>query len=181
MVEPWSSIYKEYSSSSTFALAKKYNVKAPLIEAFMSACATAALNRKPLPENASRLKYEINWEAVKQAFLSGVPKPDITLFYGPGYEKINKYLAQIGLNSKNPKANRDYTPIIAAYKEGASTMELQKLFNVNSSSILRALRKAGIKIRSRAEVCKIAWRKRQRFGLKNPGPKLNRNILMAHL
>lgn len=145
----WSAIRdKFYGNVPLFDIAKEFNIKAPVIQGFLKAYEIYILNPdKPEPTPKS-IKYEVDWEGVKAAFLASMPKREIKLFFGPTLVDIKKYLEAQGFDTHDAARNRSYSEAIRLYQTGLSLLKIEEQTGIPSSTLRIHLKKQGVRLRT---------------------------------
>lgn len=142
----WTAIREKfYGNTPIFELAKEFKIKAPVIQGFFRAYEAHLLNpANPFP-NPATIKYKINVELVKAAYLSGLKWPDIVLFYGVCESELSRF---IKTRKWKRRALRDCSEAIRLYQSGLSLKETEAKTGIAASTIQKALSREGIKARS---------------------------------
>lgn len=98
-----------------------------------------------------KIPYESHFIICKK-YKSGINTPQIAKEYGVNPTTIRNILIKNNVvlrssQTSNRKMKFHTEEIFKLYKKGLSSVEIAKKFNVNNSTILRELRKSGVKIR----------------------------------
>ena len=162
MLATWQQIRDEHNAGAgLFELAMKYKIFAPLIQSFCQKYTAYILTgeNEPKPEE---ITFTINWDAVKTAFLSGVPKAHITLFYGPQRKAIDRFLKSQNIDPASIR-QRDYSEAIHLYKTGLSLKQIEQKTGTPAASIRKYMVNNGYEMRKRGnpKIVEVAKQKRE--------------------